>query len=116
MTLPANQNMDSSVKPVSLSSWPAALASVIFSAATFCMTGLYSNVHWYIMRDHGRLREPELLQQVYPLLNMLGWLRVFFALCAILWAVWSLKGRPRWLAILALPVAVSAGLCSIIMT
>lgn len=60
------------------------------------------------MMEKGRPRDPELLEYVYPVLAELGWLRSVFALLALVWAVLSFKGRPRWGAMIALSFAIAA--------
>lgn len=99
-----------------VSSWPAALASIVFSGATFCMTSLYFDLHWNIMRDHGWLREPEFLKPVYPVLHMVALLRSTFSLLALIWAIWSLKGRPCWISTIAMALALCAMLICTIQT
>lgn len=93
------------------SGWPTILASFIFSLSTYAMLCLYGLVHGKIMLDGGMPRKPE-IKEVYPLLTALGRLRIVFAILALIWAVWSLKGRPRWAGVVALAFAAFA-VCTI---
>jgi len=60
------------------------------------------------MMNEERPIDSELLNNIYPVLKELGILRVAFAVLAMIWAIWSFKGRPRWAAIVALGFAICA--------
>lgn len=72
------------------------------------MLQLYSLVHWRIMFNNGKLSDPQILEPVYTVLTELAWLRLSFAVLAVIWAAWSFKGMPRWGSIIALIFAVFA--------
>ncbi len=55
-------------------------------------------------KDH--LMDIEFHKQVVPILTQIARLQVLFALCALLWAIWSRKGRPRWISTLTLALAL----------
>lgn len=100
----------------SVSSWTYAVPSLVCTIATFFMLSLYSQIHWNIMMKisinrlmkEERLIDSELLDNIYPVLTELGILRVAFAVLALIWAIWSFKGRPRWAAMVALGFAIGA--------
>ena len=65
-------------------------------------------IHFNTMMKEGRPSDSELLNNVYPVLTELGLLRIAFAILALIWAVWSFKGRPRWGAMIALGFSICA--------
>jgi len=79
------------------------------------MLHLYAVVHWNIMLDEGRPRDPELLQHVFAALNWLFCFRIVFAVLALLSAAWSFKGNPRWGSMVALAFAVFAAMTILVM-
>lgn len=109
-----NQDTKVSANSQAPSAWSRILASIAFSFATFVMLHLYGLVHWKIMLDKGKPRDEQLLQPVLQLLGVLGWLRVIFAVLALIWALWSFKGRPRLGAMIAFALAIGAILASMI--
>ena len=74
------------------------------------MCYIYGIVHWKIMLNKDVPRNPELLRHVYPLLAQLFYLRIIFAVLAIVWAAWSFRGTPRWGSWVALVLAVFAAM------
>ena len=100
----------------SVSAWTYAVPSIVCTIAAFFMLSLYSQIHWNIMMkisvnkmmNEERPIDSELLNNIYPVLKELGILRVAFAVLAMIWAIWSFKGRPRWAAIVALGFAICA--------
>lgn len=100
----------------SVSAWTYAVPSIVCTIATFFMLSLYSQIHWNIMmkisinrimNEEGPI-DSELLDNIYPVLSELGILRVAFAVLALIWAIWSFKGRPRWAAMAALGFSICA--------
>ena len=88
-------------------SWSLAIASLLFSAATFEMFVLYGIVHWQIMfRTNPDAQRPP--DAVFTVLDHLALLRVVFAVLALVWAVWSFRACPKWAAIIALVVSLVA--------
>jgi hypothetical protein len=87
--------------------WSLAVASILFSAAAFEMLVLYSIVHWEIM-FRGSLDGKGPPDAVFTVLGHLWWLRAAFAGLAFVWAIWSLRGYPKWAAIAALVVSMAA--------
>ena len=100
----------------SVSAWTYAVPSIVCTISTFFMLSLYSQLHWNIMMKisinrimkEERPIDSELLDNIYPVLTELGLLRVAFAVLALIWAIWSFKGRPRWAAMVALGFAICA--------
>ena len=68
---------------------------------------LYGIVHWQIMfwTGPGAERPPA---AVFTVLGHLWWLRVVFAALAVIWAIWSFRGSPKWAATVALIVSLVA--------
>lgn len=100
----------------SVSAWTYAVPSIVCTISTFFMLSLYSQIHWNIMmkisinkimKEEGPI-DSELLNNIYPVLTELGILRFAFALLALIWAIWSFKGRPRLVAMIALGFAICA--------
>lgn len=60
------------------------------------------------MMKESRPSDSKLLNNVYPVLTELSILRVAFALLALIWAILSFKGCPRWGAMVALGFAICA--------
>ena len=108
MTKPVDKAGNGGLKPAFPSVWPSALASMAFSFAAFAMLRLYALVHWKIMMDEGWRRDEALVKHVYQLLDELFWLRLFFAVLAAVWALWSFRGKPRLMAMVALAFSVGA--------
>lgn len=100
----------------SVSAWTYAVPSIVCTISTFFMLSLYSQVHWGIMMKisinkimkEERPIDSELLDSIYPVLTELGILRIAFAVLALVWAIWSFKGRPRLVALIALGFAICA--------
>jgi hypothetical protein len=91
------------------------VASFIFSVATFEMLVVYGIVHWNIMfRYTPDMSEPP--EAVFTVLGHLSMLRLVFSVLALVWAVWSFRGAPRWAAWTALGFAVVALLSNAVMT
>ena len=99
-----------------VSAWTYAIPSIVCTFTTFFMLSLYSQIHWNIMMkisinkimNEERPIDSELLNNIYPVLTELAILRVAFAVLALIWAIWSFKGRPRWGAMVALGFAICA--------
>jgi sterol desaturase/sphingolipid hydroxylase (fatty acid hydroxylase superfamily) len=100
----------------SVSAWTYAVPSIVCTIAAFFMLSLYSQIHWNIMMKisaskimkQERPIDSELLDSIYLVLTELGILRVAFAVLALIWAIWSFKGRPRWAAMVALGFSICA--------
>jgi hypothetical protein len=96
-------------RPPPRSSWPAGIASLIFSASTVFFFALYSHVHWAVLARHyaelAQLRD--LKDSLFVVLGRLEFYRLF-GVFAVAWALWALRGRPRWLGWIALPISVFA--------
>jgi membrane-associated PAP2 superfamily phosphatase len=86
-------------------SWPAGTASLTFSVLSLFLFFLYSKTHWRVVFDHYREMSPGLRGAALHVLNGLEIYRVV-AVVALVFAVWAFRGRPRWLAWVALPVSL----------
>lgn len=80
------------------SAWPAASASFVFTATTVYLSYLYTYLHWRVVfspeRYDSQLTEG-LKSALLVVLGRLEYYRVF-AVLALLWGLWALRGRPRW--------------------
>ena len=102
------ENVSATSKPGRCPRLSEVIASLAFSVATFEMLVLYGIVHWDIML-RWRLETPELPKAaVFTVLDHLGLLRLVFATLALVWAVWSFRGAPRWTSWIALGFAILA--------
>jgi len=104
---------NSTPTPVRGSSWPAAVASLLFSIATFRFFSLYSFVHWRVLSDHYSQLSPELRRPLFVVLSRLESYRLL-GLCAVVFAVIASRGVPRWPAYVVLPLAGLALLSALV--
>jgi ABC-type anion transport system duplicated permease subunit len=68
---------------------------------------LYSKLHWRVLQFHYQDMTEDLRRPLVQVLNSLEFYRVV-ALLALAFLIWAFRGRPRWLAWIALPPAVLA--------
>jgi hypothetical protein len=85
--------------------WPAGVASITLSALSLFLFALYGEMHWRVLFDHYK-DMPEDLRR--PTLHVLAGLEIYriVALFALVFAIWTFRGRPRWLAWVALSIAL----------
>jgi hypothetical protein len=107
------ENESAIVSPGRRPRWSVVVPSLVFSAATFEMLFLYGIVHWDIM-FRWRLETPEPPKAVFTVMSHLIFLRLAFAALALIWAVRSFCGAPRWAAWIALGFAILALFTNII--
>ena len=98
---------DSTPPHVRGSSWPSAVASILFSLATYHFFSLYSFVHWRVLSSHYAELGPELRPQLFSVLHRLESYRLL-GFCAVIFLVLAFRGTPRWPAYVALPFALLA--------
>lgn len=93
-----------------LSSWPAASASILLSATSIYLHYLYSYVHWRVVFGPERYDSQLTEDLKSSLLTVLYRLEVYRVLgvFAMIWALWALRGRPRWPAWTALAFSLIA--------
>jgi glucan phosphoethanolaminetransferase (alkaline phosphatase superfamily) len=98
---------DMEVTQKGFKSWSLVCASLLFSATTFEMLMLYGIVHWQVMfqTDPQSPRPPE---AVFTVLVHLWYLRIIFALLALVWAIWSFRSCPKWASLIAVVVSLAA--------
>ena len=87
--------------------WPAGIASIIFSALSLFLFSIYSHIHWRILSDHYSEMSAALRRPILHVLNCLELYRVV-ALLAVAFSIWAFNGRPRWVAWVALSLALLA--------
>ena len=93
--------------------WRLAIASVIASVVTLALHVQYGHVHWNILqRNYQNMTEAE-RQKWLSVLNGLEWYRLA-GLIAVILAVLSLCRKPRWPALIYGPLAILAGLASLV--
>jgi hypothetical protein len=98
-----------------LTSWGFAIASVSSSCVTLGLCKLYGHVHGDILlRNYQSMSELE-REQWLSILNGLEWYRLG-GLVAVVLAGFALKQEPHWPALIYGPLALLAGLASIIIT
>jgi hypothetical protein len=93
--------------------WPAAIASLALSALSLFLLYLYGKIHWRVLFDHYREMSEELRRLTLEVLNGLEVYRIV-ALLALMFSVWAFRGRPRWIAWIALPIALLAAMSALI--
>ena len=89
------------------SSWPSAVASILFSLASYQFFSLYSFVHWRVLAFHYSVTPPELRTDLFSVLSRLESYRLL-GISAGLFLVLAFRGTPRWPAFVALPFALLA--------
>ena len=94
--------------PNSLSRWSTMAASLIFSLSEYVMLSLYATVHWKIMFNSTISDDKILLEHTYSVLDMLRWLRIIFAVLAIVYASILYESGSKLLAVIASFFAVLA--------
>lgn len=87
--------------------WPAGIASLILSALSLFLFSIYSKLHWRVLFDHYKDVSQDLRRPLLQVLNGLESYRVV-ALLALAFSVWAFRGSPRWVAWVALPLALLA--------
>ena len=104
------QNEEAVSRQVGGGSGLAALTSLLLSATSLWLLRMFSSLHWQVLfGDHREGIAPEPLAVLFGLLGQLDLGYRLFALAAVAFNVWALwKGRPRWLALVALPPALLA--------
>jgi hypothetical protein len=96
-----------------LTSWRFAITSAASSCIALGLHVLYGHVHWSILqRNYQNMVESE-RERWLSVLNGLEWYRLA-GLLAIILAVLALRRNPRWPALVYVPLAVLAGLASLI--
>ena len=87
------------------SSWPAAVASLLFTYFAVRAFLAYSFVHWQVLAfDRFHLnRDAE--KAFWQVLGDFDSLRLS-GVAAVAFALWSFRGRPRWVAIIAAVVSL----------
>jgi len=96
------------------SGWSTLIASLVFSAATFEMLVLYGIVHWQVMFRSGE-RTERTPDAVFTVLEHLWWLRLVFAILAVVWGIWSFGRCARWATTIALSTSLLALMTTAIM-
>ena len=79
----------------------------MLSVISLFLFSLYNAVHWRILSNHYDEMTESLRGAVLGVLNCLELYRVI-ALVALGFAVWAFRGKPRWVAWIALPLALLA--------
>jgi hypothetical protein len=89
---------------------------LVFSGTTLFLLRLYSYVHWRLLFGGHRDEVAALPGLGNSLLFVLRQLEVYrlFGVLAVIWAVWSLGGRPRWVGATALVVSLAALLMAMV--
>ena len=95
--------------------WAALIASLVFSAASFEMLYLYGTVHWQIMIP-ATMSGGHSPDAVFTVLSHLWCLQVAFAVLAVICAIWSFRGCPKWASVIALICAAAAVGTTLIIT
>jgi len=85
-------------------SWLPAGISLVFSAAAIEMMMLYGRVHEQLLLDASDAPQ----QAIVTILAHLGWLRVIFAVLAMLTTLQAFRTGPRWAAFIALTGTLAA--------
>ncbi len=93
--------------------WSAGAASITLSALSWFLFLLYSKMHWRVLFDHYKEMPEDLRRPALQVLNGLEIYRIV-ALIALVFAVWTFRGRPRWLAWVALPIALLTVMAALI--
>lgn len=92
-----------------LTSWRFAVASAAASVITLALHVVYGHVHWNILR-RGYIVMPEAERERWlSVLNLLEWYRLA-GLAAVILAVLAFRRRPRWPALIYVPLAALAAL------
>ncbi len=74
---------------------------------------VYGRMHWRVLFDHYKSMPEDLRGPTLQVLNGLEIYRIV-ALFALVFAVWTFRGRPRWLAWVALPIALLTAMTALI--
>lgn len=94
----------------SSSGLPCALASLAFNLLALSLVRLYGRLHWGLLFGTPTPALPDdARQELTGILDDLGWNYRGLALLGLLFAVWSLRGHPRWAGVAALVVAAVVG-------
>jgi len=89
------------------SPWPVALSSIIFSLTTIYLNAVYSSLRWGIIENTYIEIGPQLKDKLLSLLNMLEYHRIF-GLLSLVFAIWAVTCKPRWLGILCILLSLFA--------
>jgi len=92
-----------------------AVASSLSSLLALGLSALYGHVHWRILFDNYQTM-PEGQRQKW--LSVLSGLEVYrlFGLVGVILAICALARRPRWPALIYIPLAILAGMMSLVIT
>ena len=93
--------------------WPAGIASIAFSGLALFLFSLYGKLHWRVLFDHYKEMSEDLRRPALQVLNGLEIYRIV-AILALIFAVWAFRGRPRWVAWVALPIALLSMMIAVV--
>ena len=96
-----------------LTPWRFAIASSVASITTLGLHVLYGHVHWNILQRRFHTMPAAEREKYLSLLNSLELYRLL-GLAAVILAVLALCRKPRWPALLYGPLAILAGVASIV--
>ena len=99
------------------SAWPYVLTSIFFAFICVYLLSIYSTVHWQICTRLASLYPDERIHETALVAeSVLSHLLIYriFAILSCIWAVLSFRGKPKWAGYIALPFALLALACFII--